>query len=196
MRRSIPRMASVPTLLALAERGEAGRTWYQTAKTEISRAAALLDIPDWYYADLLALFSPRVSVRRNIRLTNYYITSGDFHKTTMRGVRAAVDHYESTSEIRGPKTSEFARALLGAGDAIVLDVWMARAFGVNQLEFSRPAVRARCEQRIRKVARGLGWSAAETQAAIWCVSVESAGRNPTAFIIVHDTLFGPHLETA
>lgn len=192
----IPRMSSVATLIGLAERGESGRRWYVHAREQVIEAAALLDVPPWYYADVLAITSPRVSVKRNIRLANHYLVTGEHHRTTMRSVRRALEHYEATGDIRGPKTSEFARALLGMGDAIVLDVWMARAFGIDQSAFTRPAVRARCEQRIRKAAAALGWSPAEVQAAVWTAAVRRAGKRPGEFTIVHRTLFGDVLEQA
>lgn len=190
------RMASVATLTKLAIAGESGRGWYQDARREAERASKLLDTPLWVYADYLALFSPRVSVIRSIRLANYYALTGQFHPTTMRGIRASVEHYEKTAEIRGPKTGPFARALLGAGDAIVLDVWMAVAFRVKQSAFSRKATHAVACGRIRMVARKLGWTPAEVQAAIWTATVRRAGKRPGKLRIVNETLFGPELETA
>lgn len=196
MAKPIPPTASVQTLIRLAERGERGRRWYSVARREVLKASALLDVPPWYYADILAIFSPRVSVKRNIRLANYYLAVGEFHPTTLKTTRSAVEHYEDTGAIRGPKTAQFARAILGQSDAIVLDVWMARAFRVPQREFSRPAVRAKCEQRIRKVATALGWTACEVQSAVWTAVVRDAGKRPGQFLIVDDTLFGPRLDIA
>jgi len=114
----------------------------------------------------------------------------------MRSIRAAVDHYEQTSEIRGPKTGAFARCLLGNGDRVVLDVWMAKAFRIPQSAFNRPAVRARCEHRIAKAGERLGLTPAETQAAVWTAIVRDHGRRPAPFRIVDDTLFGGVVESA
>ena len=192
----LPRLSSVATLVKLAEQGAAGRKWYTDAKQQIIEAARILDVTPWYYADILSLFSPRVSVLRNIRLANHYIGVGSFHPTVMRGVKAAVLHYEATGEIRGPKTGAFARALLGVTDAVVLDVWMAKAFGCEQRQFTRPAVYSICEQRIRKAATILGWTPCEVQAAVWTATVRQANRNPAQFVIVRRTLYGPQLEVA
>jgi hypothetical protein len=150
----------------------------------------MLSISPGRLADLLSVFSPRLQVLRSIRLTLEYIETGIVPSGVMRGTRAALEHYESTGEIRGPKTGPFARALRGDESAIVLDVWMAKAFGIPQTKLTGKAVAARCKGRIRTVARRLGWTPAETQAAIWTAAVRRAGRTPARFRLIERTLFG------
>lgn len=195
LKKPVPRMASVGTLVALALQGERGRYWYHDAKRSATLAAEYYDVPLWVYADYLALFSPRVSVKRSIRLAHYYVEHGHYHPTTMKGIRASVDHYENTGEIRGPKTAPFARALLGDERAIVLDVWMAKAFKLPQAAFSRAAVHERACGRVRKAARKLGWTPAQVQAAVWYATVKAAGKRPGVLQTGVDTLYGWHPET-
>lgn len=191
-----PRLASVSTLVRLAEQGEAGRFWYDEAREQVDRGSVLLNIAPRRFADLLALFSPRVAVKRSIRFAVRYAETGEYAADVMRSVRASVDHYEQTGEIRGPKTRPFADALRGDGSAIVLDVWMAVAFGVDQRAFNRVGVHAECTRRIRIAAKRLGWTPAETQAAMWYATVRNAGRSPGRLHIVRDSLFGAELEIA
>jgi len=157
--------------------GEHGRDWYDETREAVTDLAYILDVQPQYLADVLAITSPRVQVRRNIRIAVRYIKEGTLDGV-LPGVRTALAHYEETGEIRGPKTSAFAAALMGDPEAIVLDVWMARALGVDQAKFSSAKVRREAERRVRKVARRLGWAPAQVQAAIWTHWVETH-RNTT-----------------
>lgn len=163
----LPRLASIRTLERLALQGAEGRHWYRYATAEVAAAADRLGVTVERFSDVLAITSPRVSVRKNIGLAVRYLRTGD---TTgmLLGVRSALQHYETTGEIRGPKTEAFARACRGDLSAVVLDVWMARAFGVDQAKLSdSPRVHREATRRIRAVARRLDWKPAEVQAAIW-----------------------------
>ena len=190
------RMASVNRLASMAKLGENGKAWYRKANEQVTAAAEILDCSPRYLADMLALFSPRVAVKRSIRFAVRYVRTREFASDVMGSVRASVNHYNATGRIRGPKTKPFADALMGDPEAVVLDVWMAVALGIDQQRFNNQQVRHKADTRIRKVAKRLGWSPSETQAAVWTYAVRRAGRYPAQLTLVTDTLYGPQLENA
>lgn len=172
----IPRITGMRTLADMALDGADHRYWYDSAREQIGLAAQILvgeghgTTPD-RLCELLALFSPRVSVLRSSRFMLHYIRTRGYMPDVMRTVRASVEHWRITGEIRGPKTRPFADALKGDKSALVLDVWMGEALGVNPKRWEVRAVWDAGAKRIRQTARYLNWPVAETQAAIWAATV-------------------------
>jgi hypothetical protein len=82
-------------------------------------------------------------------------------------VKIALAHYELTGQIRGPKTSAFARALQGDRRAVVVDVWIARALRIPEEDLSSRRVYAHAARRIRGAAAHSGLPVRDAQAAIW-----------------------------
>lgn len=164
--------------------------WYTHATVDIQRVC---DGKGWdfdRFVDVISITSPRVAVTRNIRVALHYMDTGVFLSGTIYATRAAMEHYEETGEIRGLKTSAFARALKGDLDAIVLDTWMAEAFEIEQSRFQNKVVRKECEQRIRRAARDCEIRPAELQAASWAAIVRRHGRNTPSFTVSDElTLF-------
>ena len=169
-------MRSVKKLTEYALGGAHGKDWYTLAELSIRRHCNSLGFDVQTYVDVLAITSPRVNVRKNVQLTNAYMVArcNSPHAVApgvspppplvhvgvaglMRSIRSGLEHYERTGEIRGPKTSAFARALLGDPDAVVLDIWMARALNIPQASLAARKARDPATARGVKVARGLGW---------------------------------------
>ena len=90
----------------------------------------------------------------------------------MHGVAVSLLHWHHTGVIRGPKTSAFAAALRGDCGALVLDVWMSRALGVPQDRMFTRSNFAKADQRMAQTAKRLGWTVAETQAAVWSGAIQ------------------------
>jgi hypothetical protein len=171
-------MRSVTHLLRLARDGWAARSWYNEAQKVIESHAYKLKVSPVELASVLAITSPRCTVRHNVRVTLHYLTTGVLPTSVTRNTGRALDHWRATGVIRGIKTSEFKEALLGNQDAIVLDTWMARALGIPQRSFDNKAVRERCRRRIRFGAYVMDWTPAQFQAAVWSGQIKRANRNP------------------
>lgn len=160
-------MNSVKNLRVLASIGEAGQLWYEDARDYIWSETERNGWDMAKFIDVFAILSPRVSVVRNWEGAVEYFQTGRLPWGFIKSTRAALAHYEATSEIRGPKTSAFARALHGDTTALVLDVWMARALGVDERVVTRKDNMRMAHRRIKAVAKSLRWSVRDTQAAIW-----------------------------
>jgi len=130
------------------------------------------------FIGVLAVTSPRVSVQRNWTGTVAYFRDGSLPWGFIRSTRSALDHYERTGDIRGPKTSKFRDALAGEPSALVLDTWMAKALGVEHAAVTRKYNIEAATRRVGKVAKERGWTMAETQAAIWAGICITQGVRP------------------
>lgn len=154
-------MRSIHKLQQMAIMGKDNRFWYDKCRQNILD----LGFPFRKACDVVAITSPRVHVSRNLALAKYYLETGKPMQGTMLGVRKALEHYEATGEIRGPKTSAFAANLKGDECQVTLDVWMLRALMLP--ERPRKSDREKACYRIRKVSERLSWTPAQAQAAIW-----------------------------
>lgn len=155
--------------------------WYHLAHKEIINVAERLRVDPVRLSDLLSIFSPRVQVDRSIHMAVHYLLSGQLPRGTTRSVKAALVHYESTGVIRGPKTSNFARALMLDEKAIVLDTWMAKAMDVDQTEFSGSRYDRHADDFLQRTASGRkrhGLTPAQAQAAVWSGALLSSGKRP------------------
>ena len=182
------RMASVATLTRYAAHGIDGAQWYRHGTAQIEFVAHANGWEADHLAGIMAATSPRCSVVRNIRMALHYCHHGDIRVIPMRGVRSAVNHFEKTGRLRGPKTSAFFANLRGNCEPVTLDVWMAYALKVEQSAFSRVATRERAAQRVAAAGRALGLRPCESQAAIWTGFRRFAGYNDSPFSVVSEFL--------
>jgi hypothetical protein len=179
----MPQVASVARLQRLAEAGADHRHWYTLAREDICDVAQQKGWDPNRFIDVLALTSPRTSVRRNIRVAMSYMHDRTLPTDVIRSTHAALKYYEETGLIRGRKTSKFAAALRGNLNAIVLDTWMAVAMEIDQPLFSRKWVERYAKEQVRFVADLLGVMPAEAQAMIWAGTVREVGRNVPELVV-------------
>lgn len=141
--------------------------WYADARRILGRISwhRRWDYGTW--VDTVAICSPRTSVRRNLKLA-YRAMDGMLLDDATRSTRVALEHYRTTGEIRGPKTSRFAKVLRGADNVVVVDSWMARALSVPIMQARNRTSQVLAEQVIGHVARAERLSLSDAQAVVWC----------------------------
>jgi hypothetical protein len=167
---SFPR--TIPALARLAFEHDYGRAWYTESGESIAEYSESVGKTQRYVSDVLAILSPRVSVRQNVRLTKRYIETGTA-PGAMKARLVALAKYETTGVFTGPKVTAFSAALQGDSEAVVVDAWVYRLLGVKP---SRQSY-GRSAAVVVEVSQSLGWQPAETQAALWCGARALCGLN-------------------
>lgn len=173
-------------LIQLAADNQQGMGWYANAKAEIETICRLEGWDADKFTAILAVTSPRVSVRRNIRITLHYMRTGEIMPGVIRSVRQSVATWESTGQIKGKKTSSFYRALRGDYSAIVLDTWMAKCLNVDQKLFSTKGNYSYYSGIVAGIAKILGIENADCQACLWYGAFGAAGRVAEPFQIMQE----------
>lgn len=171
-------MNMLERLTNLAGWGMAYADWYDDARefilTECERHG--WDHDD--FINVMAVLSPRISVKRNWDLTVQLFETGRLGRGVIRSTRVALKHYQKTGEIRGPKTSAFARALHGDTTALVLDTWMAKALCIPHAQVTGKANMKWAKVLMQDVAERQGLTVRSAQAAVWAGICKSHGVTP------------------
>lgn len=184
------RLASLASMYRAATPTQlwAGRAWYRgaaEATVQLVQRAALGNIYRENAAALLALLSPRCSWRTNVRraiaVADRYgrgeadpaAVPGIFARVKPK-VRAACDAFAARDALfdplTAPKTSAFFRNLCGDLSAVTVDVWAARAVGIDPDDLSDPETYNRAARLYVDAAREVGDDPASVQAVVWCVT--------------------------
>lgn len=162
-----PKLPSPTAMIrARLETGADVRPWYDEVGALLASLAKSLGRSTADVCDVVAITSPRVSVARNLQLAHVYLTTGDTDGM-MPSVRAALQHWEKTGEIRGPKTRAFSDALQGDTNAVVIDVWMIRALKLPEDERLTHKRHAAAAAKVRRIAARCHVSPRDAQALIW-----------------------------
>lgn len=138
--------------------------WYKQAN---EHARSLSNMRNWTIeqsASVISAFSPRVQWERNIQLAFAYATGGEVRclRNSIRNAQHATGY--GFDALRGLKTNAFARNISGDLDAVTIDVWMLRPFGLKQANKTNYRTLA---EAVRVVAREVGMTPADLQALIW-----------------------------
>ena len=192
------KMPGPDSLAKLAVRGTDDRLWYSRARQELQKVADHFNSPYATVAGLAAVLSPRVSVRRSMRLLGQYLRGQQWPADVYAAKRDAVSAWASQGRLSGQKVRAFYDNLMGHEHSVVLDTWMAKAMLTPRRPWPStggPLV-DKATIRIQTVARMLGWTPAQVQAAIWSATYRAhrGGASPPA-ITAQDALEQVHAKS-
>jgi len=156
----------------------------------LSKTIQYIEAKDWYtkgldaikskygihtevFIDLLAVTSPRTSVKINLRnaetTLKYFILDKkiDFsYGLANKAIKNNVDKIRVKKKYGGQKVNKFAKALKGDLSQVVIDSWMLKVFNVNR-QYPLPNDIKHIETIIKNIADKANLKPAEVQACLW-----------------------------
>jgi hypothetical protein len=147
---------------------EQASKWYIDAEKVAHEVARNLNSDLEVGASVVSAFSPRERWTTNVAKAVAYSLGKDVVglPNNLKMANAALTL--GFKALNGLKTNSFAKAIAGDENAVVIDVWMLRAVGIekktpNQTQYKEMA------DAVAKVANELGMTPRATQALIWIV---------------------------
>lgn len=146
-----------------------GRDWYSLALLEAVQMALQYHVPVRCAAGIIAALSPRKKWAQNLKQARELLKNrtvpgiGHFVRTAT----SIMNGSDPVLALRGPKTLAFYEAIMGNVDAVVVDVWMLRALGVEKQKIT-PKQYAQYAEVVREAALDCHEHPAEFQAIVWC----------------------------
>lgn len=155
-----------------------GRAWYPTAYGLMADLAAETGHTVEQAVAVLAITSPGVYLKTNIRWTEEILrgeiaTAGRFPNVNRPKIERVLADAEYAAEyVRGPKVGPFFRAILGDRDALVLDRWAIHAatgWADREDAHRKLTVKTReaIEDAYRAAAKSVRMSVRDFQATVW-----------------------------
>jgi hypothetical protein len=167
----------LPGPLALIREGatDTALAWYSNAGLSVAEFAKARDLDPGYVADVTAILSPRVTVKRNGELASRYLSDPHGDGVLLQvvpSVASAIRYHAAhraelgTEAIRGDKTRNFSYAIQGDASAVVVDVWTVRGLGWTDKRIGKRVYREAVAV-VRSLAKRAGLTPREAQAALW-----------------------------
>jgi hypothetical protein len=173
--------------------------WYQTAQdlfTDLFGPEKLLLV-----SRLFAATSINTSLKANITLFRRALYEIEKNKPPGRylpNIRQQLEQIRAGNKLTGRKINSFANAMAGDPDAVVVDVWLLRAFEMDRKSFrkdkadkSRGRYRSSgatdreytiIENHVRQEAKAMGLQARQLSAMIWSgVRIDQSGDKETHY---------------
>ncbi len=152
---------------------EQASKWYLDAERVAHEVARNLDSDLEVGASVVSAFSPRERWTNNVQKAIAFSlgqTVVGLPNNLKMAKKALVLGFDS---LNGQKTNAFARAIAGDESAVVIDVWMLRALGIEK-KTPTQAQYVEMARAVKKVAIELGMTPRAMQALIWIVVRGSA----------------------
>ena len=155
-------------MTATLSQTEAASVWYHDAAAVASEVARNLGTSLEVGASIVAAFSPRERWSTNVaKAIAYSLGSrpaglGNNLRMADASVAAGFD------ALKGQKTNAFARAITGDTNAVVIDVWMMRAAGM-ETDSPNKTQYALLSEAVTAVAAQFGITPRTAQALIWII---------------------------
>ncbi len=151
---------------------ESAAVWYSDAERTARDIADIIGRHTDAGAAILAAYSPQTSWADNVRRAYRFALHAEHDPVFWPGgllatpevLRACVER--GADALSGPKVSAFARAIAGDSEAVVIDLWMARAARLRTDSPTTAQYRVLAEA-VRVVARQEGLTPRTAQALIW-----------------------------
>jgi hypothetical protein len=152
---------------------EQASKWYVDAERIAEKVAENLDTTLEVGASVVSAFSPRERWSINVARAIAFSLGQDVHCLKNNIVMANNALTMGFTALKGLKTNAFAKAIAGDEQAVVIDVWMLRAVGIekktpSQSQYNDLVV------AVKKAAFDLGMTPRAMQALIWIMVRGSA----------------------
>lgn len=136
------------------------------------------------FINLLAVTSPRNSVKRNLALADKALTYYLQGKTidfsfglASKQIENNVNKVLQNKSFGGQKVNAFAKALLGDKKQIVIDSWMMKAFNLKRIAPNTNDIK-HIKTIINKIAAETNLEPAEVQACLWSYAKNELNDSP------------------
>jgi hypothetical protein len=152
---------------------EQAALWYADAEKVAHEVARNLDTSLEVGASVISAFSPRERWASNLEKAVAFSLGKKVTGLSNNLKMANASLHLGFDALKGPKTNAFARAIAGDQNAVVVDVWMARA---AQLETDSPnkTQYAEVSQAVKRVSARYGMTPRTMQALLWILVRGSA----------------------
>lgn len=153
---------------------EQAATWYHDAEDVAEEVARNLDTTLEVGASVVSAFSPRERWSTNVSKAIAYSLGGRPKglQNNLAMADAAIE--KGFDALKGQKTNAFARAIAGDTDAVVIDVWMIKAAGMDASKGVNKSQYNMLADAVRNIASEHGITPRTCQALIWIVKRGSA----------------------